>query len=805
MKNGPQPGQIITFYSYKGGTGRTMALANMACLLAQEQYGAKGVLMVDWDLEAPGLHRFFDNKLSPPAQGGSGGAGAVDAAPGLIDLFMGLRDSLQQFDPDQGEPSEEDLNGLIDRVNIGDYVLATEVPSLYLLKAGKFDGRYAERVNTFDWNRLFGLGPDLFRVLAEKFLDQFQYVLIDSRTGLNDTSGICTTLMPEKLVVVFTPNRQSLIGLDELVKRAVAYRRESDDIRPLTVFPLASRIEASEPELKKIWRKGREEDHGLRGYQEQFEAMFSEVYELSECDLEEYFNDVQIQHSPRYSYGENIAVLVEQSGDRLSLTRSYEKFTDSVVRRPCPWEIDEDPGQQLVQAKQARSAERIYGGFSEEEQQAARKILTLLVTVTEDPDDGEASLARLKLNRLRPSEQKVAHKLIDGGLAVSTGTSTDRNIEIKLADASIVENWTRLRDWIDADREFLAWRAQLSGLVQRWERLESDKLLLHDPFMEEALDWRKERARDLTEDQIQYIAQSEKSKKEIKAAKYRRRKRRRLVYASILALGVGISMIGTYSLYRIQTGAELTRARLQEAVSLGDGAAQAGKYEAAENYYHQAKSISQDLQDSETEAGLYDKLGTIYTGMKNYGQAIESYSSAVEIYSRSDMLNKEAAALHKIGGIYTQTGEFNNAENTYQRVMVLAEKTGSREEEALALEGLGKVSRKRGSAGEALEYFQKALNVYAEMGDKSRQAAVNVDIGSTLSNHGEKQSALSSYLKAETLYREINDNEGLAAALRNIGNLFKEMGDEKKALIYFQKSAEIAEQKTEARQNSSNN
>ena len=27
-------GQIITFYSYKGGTGRTMALANLACLLA---------------------------------------------------------------------------------------------------------------------------------------------------------------------------------------------------------------------------------------------------------------------------------------------------------------------------------------------------------------------------------------------------------------------------------------------------------------------------------------------------------------------------------------------------------------------------------------------------------------------------------------------------------------------------------------------------------------------------------------------------------------------------------------------------
>ena len=51
-------GQVITFYSYKGGTGRSMALANVACVLAQRQNTGRGVLMVDW-IEAPGLHRYF--------------------------------------------------------------------------------------------------------------------------------------------------------------------------------------------------------------------------------------------------------------------------------------------------------------------------------------------------------------------------------------------------------------------------------------------------------------------------------------------------------------------------------------------------------------------------------------------------------------------------------------------------------------------------------------------------------------------------------------------------------------------------
>src|SRR5882724_5199890 len=47
---------IYCFYSYKGGVGRSMALANVAEYLYRR--GAR-VLMIDWDLEAPGLENFF--------------------------------------------------------------------------------------------------------------------------------------------------------------------------------------------------------------------------------------------------------------------------------------------------------------------------------------------------------------------------------------------------------------------------------------------------------------------------------------------------------------------------------------------------------------------------------------------------------------------------------------------------------------------------------------------------------------------------------------------------------------------------
>lgn len=322
-------GQIITFYSYKGGTGRTMALANVACVLAQRAH-SKGVLMIDWDLEAPGLHRFFgdrfrNNKKIRRRQG-------LDQQPGLIDLFKELDSVAHNLDSD-----EERGYRLFDSIGFETFVVETDIPSLYLLKAGRFDDRYAANVNTFSWENLYERAPWLFRSFAHWLTDRYQYVLIDSRTGVTDSSGICTTLMPEKLVVVFTPNRQSLTGLDSLIRRAIDYRKQSDDWRPLTVFPLPSRIETTEPQLRGDWRYGNGEQR-VRGYQPMFEAIFEDIYGLPECKLETYFSETQIQHVPSYAYGEQIAVLTEHTTDRLSLKRSYEAFTELLMTHDAPWE-----------------------------------------------------------------------------------------------------------------------------------------------------------------------------------------------------------------------------------------------------------------------------------------------------------------------------------------------------------------------------------------------------------------------------------------------------------------------------------
>ena len=68
-------GRIVTFYSYKRGVGRSMALANVAWILAAN---GNRVLAIDWDLQAPSLHRYFRPFLTETE---------LHETPGLIDTF----------------------------------------------------------------------------------------------------------------------------------------------------------------------------------------------------------------------------------------------------------------------------------------------------------------------------------------------------------------------------------------------------------------------------------------------------------------------------------------------------------------------------------------------------------------------------------------------------------------------------------------------------------------------------------------------------------------------------------------------
>lgn len=205
-------GTVITFYSYKGGVGRSFTMASIAVLLARWGYR---VLTIDWDLEAPGLHHYFAPVMSEPPRGG-----VIDLAH---DFLAGAKRPAPHI-------VEVDVEG---------------TGSLSLLAAGKMDRDYMGRMQSIDWATLY---PQGFATFLETCRDiwtaEHDFVLIDSRTGISDIASICTAHLPDRLVVVFTANDQNLDEVVEITRRADDARDRLPYDRPRhTVLPVLSRLD----------------------------------------------------------------------------------------------------------------------------------------------------------------------------------------------------------------------------------------------------------------------------------------------------------------------------------------------------------------------------------------------------------------------------------------------------------------------------------------------------------------------------------------------------------------------------------
>ena len=488
-----EPGQIFTFYSYKGGTGRSLALANVACLLAQREEGAGGILMVDWDLEAPGLHRYFADRFQRTFENSNE---RLERQPGVIDLFLNLRSEVLKLPESKEEPTLEVQDKLKADSRFESFFVATDVPNLSILKAGCFDDDYAKKVNTFDWEELYERAPWLITVLADWFTSHFRYTLIDSRTGITDTSGICTMLLPEKLVAVFTPNQQSLDGVLQMCERATNYRSRSTDLRRLSVFPLPSRIEMSEPKELEHWRKDQNQ-----GYQPRFEALFNKVCGQKNCNLEPYFNEVQIQHASTYAYGEKVAVLIEQGDNRISLKRAFATFAERLVVLADPWEVPKTfETMSMPDGGVARQAESRYGQLKPDQHETARRLFLQLVRLA--ADSRQAVGRELKTSLL--PDREIVMTFVDAKVIELRETETGQTAAI--ADEPLITGWRRLSDWIEADREFLIWRDSLDAALANWQKLNRHKsALLRGVPLEEAQKNLESRNADLNTSELEFI------------------------------------------------------------------------------------------------------------------------------------------------------------------------------------------------------------------------------------------------------------------------------------------------------------
>lgn len=233
---GKSKAPVVTFYSYKGGMGRTTTMIAYAMSLAvnDNDLKKKRVVIIDCDLEAPGYLNFFDLSEHNGLQSGK--------KNGLVEFLSDAQLT--------SHPEDLDINDYI--INVGDdnknHFAYNNLNNIWLIPAGNLNEGYSDlsggsdrsdyleglaKINLSSVNSLV----KYFNILLDRINETIEpdIILLDSRTGFNDIFGTAALYLSSSVVGFFGFSRQTQPGLMNLLRE---YYKQGNSFSLQLVFSI---------------------------------------------------------------------------------------------------------------------------------------------------------------------------------------------------------------------------------------------------------------------------------------------------------------------------------------------------------------------------------------------------------------------------------------------------------------------------------------------------------------------------------------------------------------------------------------
>jgi len=231
----------FAFYSIKGGTGRSLSLANVAFILAKR---GKRIVCVDFDVMAPGLVSIFNIPRR-----------VYENKPSVIDLLLALGDSNL---------------GLESLIDMGE-ILGLKSNQIWLIHAKP---ETKEKYRKLSKNNLWSVASmNLFKTNYLKViyeLKQLDYLFVDSRSGLSPDALYALTLAERNVVLFTRMDTQSISGTLHFLNLLRNYNFNLNLILVVTNVPPGEKSFTIKGVQFKLKREAvariKELDRSLKGY-----------------------------------------------------------------------------------------------------------------------------------------------------------------------------------------------------------------------------------------------------------------------------------------------------------------------------------------------------------------------------------------------------------------------------------------------------------------------------------------------------------------------------------------------------------
>ncbi len=227
---------------------------------------------------------------------------------------------------------------------------------------------------------------------------------------------------------------------------------------------------------------------------------------------------------------------------------------------------------------------------------------------------------------------------------------------------------------------------------------------------------------------------------------------------------------------------------------LGMIAYERGDYTQAEQRYHAALTINEELGNRTGIATRYHQLGMVAERRGDYTQAEQRYHAALTINEELGYRAGIAASYHQLGVIAHRRGDYAQAEQRYQASLAIKEELGYRAGIAASYHHLGVIAEHRGDYAQAEQRYQASLAIDEELGDRAGIAISYQQLGVIAHRRGDYAQAEQRYQASLAIKEELGYRAGIAISYHQLGVIAEHRGDYAQAEQRYQASLAINEE-----------
>jgi tetratricopeptide (TPR) repeat protein len=460
-----------------------------------------------------------------------------------------------------------------------------------------------------------------------------------------------------------------------------------------------------------------------------------------------------------------------------------------------------------VEGSLARRAETVFEQLPAEVQAALPRVLDALIHVRRE---GQEAIGRRRARQddfETPAARKLINAFIEARLFV-TELDDDGQASIMVTHEALLWHWPRVKEWIEQNRENLRIHSRINAAAERWirEKRSADLLLPSGKPLYEGRSLLENDA-TLTSYEAAFIEAS-------MLAARKRQNIKRGVTAALAMLAVMTSLTAFFANQQRELAVEArTRAEIEAETAKQTTGFMVGLFEVSDPGEARGNTITaREIMDRGAEriakeltaqpaiqATLMETMGTVYTSLGLYNQAVSLLQSALNkrkaLYGSTHV--EVARSMDRLGEVLKLKAEYESAEVMYREALAQRRELlgNAHADTARSIYELADLLGRMGDYAAAEPLFREALALHNDLhGPKSKETARSMEgLALNLYDQGDYTVSAALLRDAVAIQRELHDgpHPDLAQALNNLGFIITGAGEYAEAEQLFREALEM--------------